>query len=242
MWYESHFQGGKFTLASGEISPSYFPDWDAPLRAWNYRHDMKLVIAMRDPIQRAYSNFLHDIRVGYFMGAERSFESALSNNPMYVEQSMFGKHLSRWLEYFPFGQMLVLFQEEIAVDPVANARRLYSFLGLDPNFTSEFLTRPANASYVARYPLLEKYGKSAARVLRTSGLAGIDRMLRNSGLKEKLKSANRLDIRGAVAPIDPDIEVRLHTVFAKDTLTLASVIGRDSLPWDTWRAASGRAS
>ena len=86
---------------SGEISPSYLPDWDAPSRAHAYNNaDLRILIALRDPVERAFSNHLHDIRLAYYRNKELSFEAGLANNPMYSAQSRYAQHSSRWLEYF----------------------------------------------------------------------------------------------------------------------------------------------
>ena len=127
-WYESHFTAGAGRAAVGEISPSYLPDRDAPARAHAYNPDFRILVALRDPVERAYSNHLHNIRLGYYQGADLSFEAGLANNPMYVEQSRYAKHLRAWLEHFPPEQMLIVLQEEIAADPQAQARRVYEFL------------------------------------------------------------------------------------------------------------------
>src|SRR5687767_9096163 len=92
-WYEAHFAAAEGRRAIGEISPSYLPDHDAPARAHAYNANLRIIVALRDPVERAYSNHLHDIRLGHYSGRDLSFETGLANNPMYLEQSRYALHL-----------------------------------------------------------------------------------------------------------------------------------------------------
>src|SRR5262249_43557994 len=130
-WYERSFAGAQHQRAIGEISPSYLPDGNAPARAHEYNPRFRIIVSLRDPVERAYSNHLHEVRLGHYADEDLSFEAGLANNPMYLEQSRYAKHLGRWLRHFPRDQLLVILQEEISADPAQQARRLYQFLGLD---------------------------------------------------------------------------------------------------------------
>ena len=97
-WYEKQLGDVSSSVkAMGEISPSYFADSDTPNRVFLYNPDMKIVLSLRDPIERAYSNHLHQIRIGYFAGQDLDFDKGMKNNPMYLEQSRYAQHLARWL-------------------------------------------------------------------------------------------------------------------------------------------------
>lgn len=240
-WYERHFTQATGRAAVGEISPSYLPDWDAPARARAYRPDLRILVALRDPVERAYSNHLHDIRLGYYAGDDLSFESALENNPMYVEQSRYAKHLSRWLEFFPKEQMLIVLQEEIRSDPQAQARRVYEFLGIATGHISDFVGRRANESYLPRSRGRERLIRAAGIFTRRVGLGWLDHTLRRTGLVSAIHRRNRLDIRDVVPPLRDETRTRLHELLGADTLLLAEIMGRETLPWRTWEhAASAR--
>ena len=65
-WYERHFAGPPGTPTVGfECSPSYFLDPRAPERAAAYHPGLKIVVLLRDPVARAYSNHLHEIAKGH---------------------------------------------------------------------------------------------------------------------------------------------------------------------------------
>lgn len=237
-WYEKHFAAaGPDRAAVGEISPSYFPDGDAPARAHAYCPRFRILVALRDPIDRAYSNFLHDVRLGYYQSDAPSFEDALANNPMYVDQSLYGRHIRHWLDYFPRESVLFVVQEQVRLDPAAQARRVYDFLGIRSDYVSQAMNRKANESYLPKSRGRERAIRMLGRAVRKSGLQWLDRAARRSGLVATLHRGNRLDIRSVVPPMTDETRARLVQVFAADTLDLAELIGLPSLPWPTWRAA-----
>ncbi len=233
-WYESHFTAGAGRAAVGEISPSYLPDRDAPARAHAYNPDFRILVALRDPVERAYSNHLHNIRLGYYQGADLSFEAGLANNPMYVEQSRYAKHLRAWLEYFPPEQMLIVLQEEIAADPQAQARRVYEFLGISSDHVSDFVGKRSNDSYLPKSRRREQFIRDVGAWTRRAGLGWVDRSLRELGVVSAIHGKNRLDIREIVPPIDDATRATLIEILGPDTLALATLMGRQELPWRTW--------
>lgn len=236
-WYERHFEaatGGH--IAVGEISPSYLPDSDAPARARRYNPDLRILVALRDPVERAYSNFLHDVRLGYYQSAAPSFEDALANNPMYVEQSRYARHLRRWMEFFPASQFLIVLQEEIHDDPDGQARRVYDFLGVSRAHCSTALNARTNESYLPLSRAREERIRSLGRLLRASRLGWVDRLARRSGLIRMLHSVNRVDIRTVVPPVTDTQRAALMAIFAEDVADVAEISGRRALPWATWAA------
>lgn len=238
-WYESHFSGAEGRAAVGEISPSYLPDRDAPARARRYNPEFRILLALRDPVERAYSNHLHDIRLGYYQSGDLSFESGLKNNPMYIEQSRYAKHLATWLDQFPRAQVFVLFQEEITADPLGQARAIYEFLGIAADHISSSAETRANESYLPKSRKWEQFIRSTGAMTRQMGFGWVDRGLRRVGVVSALHRRNRSDIRQVIPPISETTRATLVETLGPDTLRLAQMLGRPSLPWRTWTAVSG---
>lgn len=152
-WYESRFAhfAGQGRRAIGEISPSYFCDPAAAERVARYVPDAKIVVSLRDPVERAISNHRHEVRVGHVPRGDASFESGLANNPMYIEQGLYAKHLRRWMEHFPPDRILVVLVDDIRRDHVAVTRIVYDFLDLDPSFVPPSADDRVNRSFAIRY-------------------------------------------------------------------------------------------
>lgn len=233
-WYERHFAAGLGSKVCGEISPSYFVDSEAPARAKAYNPDYKVIVALRDPIERAYSNHLHDIRLEHLPLSNSGFEAGLENNPMYVDQGRYGTHLKRWLEYFPPEQILVLLQEEVKLDPDGQAKRVYEFLGVDSGHTSEFSAQKANESYLPKSKQQEKLFSQISGIMNKMGLEPLVEMIRSSKLFQWVKAGNRQDIRQLVAPMSETTRAKLTAEFEPEVLELARLLHRESLPWKIW--------
>lgn len=231
-WYEARFASVTDKPIRFEASPSYFHDPRAPERIYNYNPGMKLIVLLRDPVERAYSSHLHEVIKAHI--PPMPFAQGLQNNPEYIEQGRYATHLGRWFNVFPRDQILVLFTEDIAKDPAAAAKIAYAFVGADTSFSSVVLGERRNESDKARLPVLRKGLRAGGRLLRRLGLQDRLASLKKSGPVARMMSANSVDMRKAVPPMDSDSRKRLHDVFASEVTNLAKLLGRDSLPWQTW--------
>ena len=234
-WYENYFQALEAGKICGEISPSYFPDQDAPLRAWHYNPKFKVILALRDPVERAYSNHLHDVRLEHLALENCTFEAGLENNPMYVEQGRYATHLQRWLDVFPREQMLILLQEDVQQNPESEARRVYQFLGISDQHQSEFSGQKVNESYLPKSRKQEALFQKLGKTLNKMGLEPIAHNLRNTALYQKIKSRNRNDIREIVPPMLEITRAKLIKELDSEVQKMKELLHRDTLPWKNWR-------
>lgn len=230
-WYESFFAGAKPGLMCGEVSPSYFFDLDSPARAYQYNPAFKVLLNLRDPVERAYSNHLHDIRLEHLTGTDLSFERGLANNPMYVDQGRYGKHLNSWLKYFPREQIHIVLQEDVQKYPIEEAEKLYRFLGIDAQHRSAESQKKANESYMPRSREKEATFQRIGAALRGMGLEWLASFLRDSPVYQRIKAGNRMNIRDIVPPMLEETRERLQAEFAEDIAIVANILGRESLPW-----------
>lgn len=146
-------------------STSYLEDPGAPDRAAEVLGDPHVVVVLRDPVQRALSNW----RFSTDHGLEaRDVESALradldgeqpwdpattSVSPFaYVRRGRYADHLPPWMSTFP--DTHVVFLEELLSDPSVLAD-LVASLGVDPDLTPEPASRPVNESSTDRPVLSE---------------------------------------------------------------------------------------
>jgi hypothetical protein len=241
-WYERHFSAAGSARAIGEVSPSYLCDPSVPDRVARYDPAIKIVLALRDPVQRAFSNHLHEIRKGHFAGDDLRFEAGLATNPMYLIQSRYGTHAASWLGVFPKDRLLILVQEEILADPAAQARRLYAFLGVDPDHRSTLLFRRSNESVGARSQALFRAWRAAGDFGRRHGLGGLVEGLKKLPPVAAAMAANRRDLRAEIPAMLPETEQSLQRELAAELLALSDFVGRHDWPWPTWHAAQAAAS
>ena len=163
-WYRSHFaydldksnnKRHKQQLITGEASPDYIFDPHAPQRIAATLPSVKLIALLRNPIDRAYSHYLHNTRASYDVGRETlSFEEAItkeeerlqgerekllqdesyfSYNYMhysYLSRGIYVKQLKTWFDLFPREQILVLKSEDFYANPDTIFKQVLGFLKL----------------------------------------------------------------------------------------------------------------
>lgn len=236
-WYDDHFHPVAARPVRFEASPSYLHDPRTPERVRAYDPAMKILAMLRDPVARAYSNHLHEIIKGHIPPV--SFAKGLSNNPAYVEQGLYSTHLSRWLACFPRHQVLVLLAEEVAADPAQAAAQVYTFAGVDPTHVSAVVSERRNESDRPRLPLLRHGLRAGGQVLRRLGLEEPLARVKKSGAVARLLAANSVDLRAEVPAMDAASRAQLLDLFAADLAQLPALLGRDSLPWSSWKDLQG---
>lgn len=133
-WYTARLTAEEPVV--GESSPGYTsPDhpWVAARMAAAVP-DVRLIYLVRDPLQRALSQYAHHVRDG----AERRpvAQALLDPDSQYVPRSRFHGRLVPFLEVFPPEQLLVLRQEDLWAHRAAVLRRTFSFVGVDPDHRS----------------------------------------------------------------------------------------------------------
>jgi len=233
-WYERHLNAPAARLHRGEISPSYFIHPAAAERAAAYNPDLQVLVTLRDPVRRAFSNHLHEVRKGHVSGANLVFETALDNNPLYRDQGRYATHLARWFDRFPADRVLVLFQEDIGRDGAGTARRVTDRLSLPP--LADFLDLRANESVRYRNPRLGETLWKIGNAARRHGLGRVVEGIKASPAIRQMRAANREPLQDAVAAMTPDTEQALTEYYADEVAGLERLLGRPA-PWPRFRPA-----
>jgi hypothetical protein len=229
-WYHRHFDTN-LDLISGEISPSYFYNKDVPRRVKAYNPNIKILLCLRDPIKRMYSNHLHEVRAGNISGDNIIFENALVNNPLYLEQSLYIKHIDEWLKYFERNQILVVFQEDINRDPTSVYKKVCSFLNIsiDESFSGDFYV---NDSTIKNNLVLGYIFETGGKALRCMGLKGIVDGVKRNGFVSRLYKGSKTHLKDIVPPPRPETETELRSILSAYDSELKNVLGISRLPWD----------
>jgi hypothetical protein len=149
-WYRGQFplrSGGRLV---GEASPSYLFHPLAPRRAYALVPDARLVAVLRNPVDRAYSHYQHEVALGR---EQLSFEAALAAEEermrgevarlvadprafsrawwshTYVARGLYAEQLERWLAVFPREQLLAIRSEDLGEQPEKIYGEILAFLG-----------------------------------------------------------------------------------------------------------------
>jgi len=132
---------------AGEWTPEYaFHFWAPPLLK-RAAPDARLLIILRDPIERFRSGLTHTLT--YHRGGASVVQEAF-------ERGLYHQQLRRVLEHFDRDRLLVLQLERCREDPQGEARRTYEFLGLDdPGFAPSELYRTIGPTQMPKIELHE---------------------------------------------------------------------------------------
>jgi len=230
-WYENHFRATPAQRVCGEVSPSYLHGLAVPKRVFAYDKHMRLILLLRNPIDRAVSNHKHEVRIGHLSGADLTFEFGLHNNPAYVEQGLYASHLERWLEYFPRQRILVMLMDDIIADTGAAARTVYEFLGVRSDHLSKSLHERSNESYVNPHQSLERMRKAAFGAMTALGMGRLWTTIAAAGARKIYRQVNWRTFEGVIPPMKEATREKLRAEFAPDLERLEVLIGRSLKHW-----------
>ncbi|MDQ7904989.1 sulfotransferase [Phytohabitans sp. ZYX-F-186] len=146
-WYRGHFPPAAPGLVCFEASPLYLFHPQAPSRAAATLPDGRYVALLRDPVERAWSHYLHTRSYGHEpldFAAALAAEQERSATPdgwrrySYAARGRYAEQLERWFRQVPRDRMLVLRSEDLYADPAAVYAQVLAFLGLAPFTPPEF--------------------------------------------------------------------------------------------------------
>jgi hypothetical protein len=149
-WYAAHFPlraavpRGAIT---GEATPGYLFEPDAVGRLAAYRPDAKLIVVLRDPVERAVSQYLHEARLGR---ETLPIAEAMTREPermalaeaagaagdetrlhaSYLARGEYAAQIRTVLRHFGRDQLLAVTSDDLFADPAAATRKCLAFLGL----------------------------------------------------------------------------------------------------------------
>lgn len=216
-WYLQNFSGVTSEhKAAGEIATGYSQSAAIPLMAKHFPH-VKIMLAMRNPSERAYS-FFQSRSVGE---GWRTLQEAVKAQPAILEQGRYIEHIEQLLQHYPKERLLLLYYDDLQKDDRAYLRTILTFLAVNPEYESPQFDRMVQ---VAAFPRLRR----TLRRMRMGPL--LDRVSRSPVgdiLRKQLKS------RGVrrYAPMDAETRTFLNDYFRPYNERLQEFSGRDLSGW-----------
>ena len=142
-WYRNHFANAELHQTCGEITPFYLFHPDVPERIHQHLPNTRLIVLLRDPVERAISQVFHAQRLGFealpvdeALAAEQG--RLATGDPYsfqkhsYLSRSRYLEQLDRYEALFPGEQLLILRSEDLFTTPELIWQQLLSFLQLKP--------------------------------------------------------------------------------------------------------------
>jgi hypothetical protein len=233
--YRALFADVADETAVGEASPNYLYSETAPCRIHERLPKAQLFVVLRDPVERAYSHYLH------LRGSGRepldSFTEALEKEDErrrkgwewswhYREMGFYHHQLQRYLDRFDREQLTVYLFEDFVEDNLAVTRDIFRRLGVDDSFEPNTSLRYRTTGE----PLSDRFQQflyNPDNVLRRLSRYVLPKSVRDRWLII-LKNAN---LQKPLLPTE--VRERLIETYRPDILRLQDLIDRDLSDWLT---------
>lgn len=222
-WYARFFEGGRGKRI-GEVTPNYLENPEVSARIKATLPDSVFLVMLRNPAERAFSQYKRAIRD---VNERGTFEQYVAAKPGAFERGLYYERLSRYLKYFPRDRFLVLLLEEVVKEPHASLRRVASFLGVDPEgFSSGSDARSGrNEAYRVRVAGLYAFARRFGIRLRRRDMDWLVNLAKTAGLKRLFGRVDDLP------PFDPETRLRLLARYEQDMATLETLFELDLSLW-----------
>ncbi len=235
--YQALFAAASTETALGEASPKYLYHTRSAERIRHYRPDMKLIAILRQPVDRAYSQYRDNLKGGGEIA--HSFEKAVAWEPQriaadwqdkhhYLNKGYYGQQIQHYQALFAPEQLRVYLYEDLVSAPARLMADIAAFLEIDATFTFDTSVRHNASSGVrvpAYYPAfrlwawLERLDRGKARGGRLAPPA-----LRPRVQQMLLRSS-------WTPPLKPAFRHELTERYREDISLLSELIQRDLSHW-----------
>jgi Sulfotransferase domain len=227
--YLKLFHNAEGHTAVGEASAAYLWSATAARNIVSRRPDARIVMILRNPVERAFSQYLHQMAVGLIhcsfreqiRRCIRSDRNTISPQYPLLEIGLYHSQVKRYLDNFPRRNIRIYWYEEAWRQPTVVLADLFRFLNVDPGYRPDTSLRSLERR-APRFPALNLMLK---------------RFEITYALNDAVPSALRPVIRkflfqhGAALKIDPGDRQYLVDYYREDVMKLAALLDRDLSMW-----------
>ena len=244
-WYEKTYFKNTNQKIVADFTPSYFFDEEAPKRIFeSLGGELKFVVILRNPLDRAYSHYLHSKRdlyekqdFGEALKLESSRLQQYQNQAdylsylrhSYIHQGLYSKMLKRYLQYFSLDNFLFInFEDEFLQEKDLTIQKVLHFLEIDSSILLNIDIR-SNPASKERSKILKRMMKKTGwwRVL-------LKKMIPSLKIRQIIK--NRIQ-RANISVFNPPklTQIQRHNIynsyFSRDVHDLSVLLNRDFSNW-----------
>jgi hypothetical protein len=233
--YRDLFKHVSSEKAIGEASHCYLYEPRAAARIKYHVPNAKLIAVLRNPIDRAYSHFLHMVRNGTEPLAD--FAQVLQEKETgacqerssqdYIGRGLYYGQLKRYFDTFDRDQIRVYLYEDLSKAPIDTLQDTFRFLGVNDSFVPDISLR-RNVSGYPKYKILDGF------LRRPSPVKHAFKVYLPARLRWRLSEAfDYVKTRNLVKPppVQPEVRRQLIGVYREDILKVQELIHRDLSGW-----------
>jgi len=226
--YKKFFTNAPTHSIKGEQTETYLFDDEVPFRIAQNFPDAKIIAIFRNPVERAFSTYLHLVRDGFLKPNTFEVEIQLKDK-IFIRDNLYYDRLKPYFDLFPKENIHVQLYDNIKKDPKECLRNLYDFIGVDCSFVPHSFDKKINATVAPRFSSLNKAMTLLGWLMRDFGMVTLRYKIRNSSL---MKSLRFKQTDQAKLQIPPRAKKMLQDRFHDQNEKFARLIQQDLSPWE----------
>jgi hypothetical protein len=228
--YHQLFRDVKNEKAIGEVSNSYLYLPSTPKKIKSELPDVKIVMILRNPVERLYSQYLMNLKLGKIVERDLLKEIAADQNKqvkgwgvshLYLEVGNYYEQVKRYYDNFNPDNIKVILFDDFKKDAEGVMQNLFAFLGVDATFKLD-MTQRYNEAGMPRFGKLNYW-------LTQIGVYGLVKKIFSPELKEKIKSL--IYTKDNIPKITTAEKIHLQNYYRNDLQSLSKLINRDLSDW-----------
>lgn len=231
-WYSSLFSSLDQWKIVGEKSVSYMTNPGAVKRIHSILPEVKLIFVLRNPIDRAYSQYKANVQRGTeYLSFDRALDSEhrrrkfFKNNYSYLERGYYAIPLNRYYSLFNKDQIHVVIYEEFVKNPKEILDGICTFLKVEGEFIERMdFSRRYNVSRLPKY----RYPQFFVMIFRKFA----PNLFSKGFLGRIVNSLEKLNlVEGTFPALDEELRNKYNKVFEKSNYELEKLIQKDLKVW-----------
>lgn len=195
--------------------------------------DIKIIIILRNPVEAAFSHYLHNVRHGL---EPLSFEDAIKNEQerkknnwwfgyQIIDMGFYYKQVKAYLE--SFSQVKVYLYDDLVKDPLGFMKTIYEFLEVDASFVPDIKTHYNVSGYYKNKFLVKFFTKP--NLLKTVIKTAVKPFFSDEKWMKLIESVR---VKTVEKPqIMPETRKYLENIYQEDIVKLQDLINRDLSHW-----------
>lgn len=229
-WYLRFFKGAEGYKAVGEFSTSYLRKQSAPEQILESLGTIKIIVCIRNPIERFLSEYRHLIRNGHlprneFMTLDMErYHEVISLGLHILEKGEYSRNIKRYFDTFGTHRVLVVDNRAMRDNPDAVLHKTYTFLGVDARYRPPIMDKRISRGVIPKSEYLDRIRRSIWRWSRNHYPGLID-IVKRFSISDLYRKVNAGEFR-----VSDEVIEDLNRYYTEEFASLEALLGRD-LAW-----------
>ncbi|MDJ0744230.1 MAG: sulfotransferase [Xenococcaceae cyanobacterium MO_167.B27] len=227
------FAGVKDEIAIGEASPNYIFHYESSAdRIQKYTPDAQLIVVLRNPVERAYSDYLMHLRDA-ISGQVKSLGEQIehsSHKSFILRKGFYYTPLKYYIDFFGQEKIKVFLYDDLCSNAQEFMAEMYEYIGVDKNFVANVNKKTQQAKIPKNQSINNLLqSKNPVRNLVANALKTVMPLDARQKLRSRLINFNSQNKNQV--PLSPEERQKLIELYREDILKLQDLIDKDLSSW-----------